>query len=156
MASVTIARILAISSGVASLRCDAASPITAVHLWFDRPVVDLPHAVLVGRTSQWVFRGDDATPGYCQVVISASRHAAGRPAQETIDAVVAELAESIGARPVRLPGGGKSAYHAAAMMAAGGLVGLLDGIVAVALVSTVILAWLVRGLPTLRESSPSI
>jgi predicted short-subunit dehydrogenase-like oxidoreductase (DUF2520 family) len=33
---------------------------------------------------------------------------------------------------VRLPEGGKSAYHAAAMMAAGGLVGLLDGIVQVA------------------------
>jgi predicted short-subunit dehydrogenase-like oxidoreductase (DUF2520 family) len=46
--------------------------------------------------------------------------------------VLAELAESVGARPVRLPEGGKTAYHAAAMMAAGGLVGLLDGIVAVA------------------------
>ena len=29
--------------------------ITAVHLWFDRPAVPLPHAVLVGRLSQWVF-----------------------------------------------------------------------------------------------------
>ena len=29
--------------------------ITAVHLWFDRPVVPLPHAVLVGRLGQWVF-----------------------------------------------------------------------------------------------------
>jgi len=53
----------------------AGSPITAVHLWFDRPVLDLPHAVLVGRVSQWVFRGDDppAGGGHCQVVISASR-----------------------------------------------------------------------------------
>lgn len=55
----------------------AGSPITAVHLWFDRDVVDLPHAVLVGRVSQWVFRGGgaaaEAVPGYCQVVISASR-----------------------------------------------------------------------------------
>jgi predicted short-subunit dehydrogenase-like oxidoreductase (DUF2520 family) len=46
--------------------------------------------------------------------------------------VLADLAESIGARPVRLPPGGKSAYHAAAMMAAGGLVGLLDAIAGVA------------------------
>lgn len=46
--------------------------------------------------------------------------------------VLAELAESIGARPVRLPEGGKPAYHAAAMMAAGGLIGLLDAIVQVA------------------------
>ncbi|MCE5269001.1 MAG: FAD-dependent oxidoreductase [Planctomycetaceae bacterium] len=29
--------------------------ITAVHLWFDRLVVPLPHAVLVGRLGQWVF-----------------------------------------------------------------------------------------------------
>ena len=46
--------------------------------------------------------------------------------------VLAELAESVGARPVLLPEGGKPAYHAAAMMAAGGLVGLLDGIAQVA------------------------
>jgi predicted short-subunit dehydrogenase-like oxidoreductase (DUF2520 family) len=46
--------------------------------------------------------------------------------------VLAELAESIGAHPVTLPEGGKTAYHAAAMMAAGGLVGLLDAIASVA------------------------
>jgi len=46
--------------------------------------------------------------------------------------LLAELAESIGAQPVLLPEGGKAAYHAAAMMAAGGLVGLLDAIAQVA------------------------
>jgi len=68
------------------------SPITAVHLWFDRPVVDLPHAVLVGRTSQWVFRSDTAAgaSGYCQVVISASRGLLGDRAG-LLDTVVAEL-----------------------------------------------------------------
>ncbi len=50
----------------------------------------------------------------------------------TLLPLLAELAESIGARPVLLPEGGKQAYHAAAMMAAGGLVGLLDAIVEVA------------------------
>lgn len=49
--------------------------------------------------------------------------------------LLAELAESIGARPVTLPEGGKTAYHAAAMMAAGGLVGLLDAIASVARVA---------------------
>ncbi len=34
----------------------ATSPITAIHLWYDRPITDLPHAVLVGRLGQWVFR----------------------------------------------------------------------------------------------------
>ena len=34
----------------------SSSPITAVHLWFDRPIMDIPHAALIGRLSQWVFR----------------------------------------------------------------------------------------------------
>ena len=50
----------------------------------------------------------------------------------TLLPLLAELAESIGARAVTLPDGGKTAYHAAAMMAAGGLVGLLDAIATVA------------------------
>jgi hypothetical protein len=32
-----------------------AAPIAALHLWFDRPFMDLPHAVLVGRLGQWIF-----------------------------------------------------------------------------------------------------
>ena len=41
-----------------------SAPITAVHLWFDRPITDLPHAVLPGRISQWVFRhGPQLLPG---------------------------------------------------------------------------------------------
>jgi uncharacterized protein with NAD-binding domain and iron-sulfur cluster len=31
------------------------APIASVHLWFDRPITELPHAVLVGRLSQWLF-----------------------------------------------------------------------------------------------------
>ena len=31
------------------------APITGVHLWFDRKVSDLPHAVLLDRTIQWMF-----------------------------------------------------------------------------------------------------
>jgi predicted short-subunit dehydrogenase-like oxidoreductase (DUF2520 family) len=46
--------------------------------------------------------------------------------------LLADLAEQIGAHPVLLPEGGKAAYHAAAMLAAGGLVGLMDGIASVA------------------------
>lgn len=54
---------------------------------------------------------------------------------ESLLPVLAQLAESIGARPVRLPEGGKAAYHAAAMLAAGGLVGLLDAVARVAAVA---------------------
>jgi squalene-associated FAD-dependent desaturase len=82
----------------------AGSPITAVHLWFDRPVIDLPHAVLVGRVSQWVFRPDDASGrGYCQVVISASRGLLGGDRERLVDTVVAELRDMFpAARDARL------------------------------------------------------
>jgi predicted short-subunit dehydrogenase-like oxidoreductase (DUF2520 family) len=42
--------------------------------------------------------------------------------------VLAELATDLGAQPVLLPPGGKAAYHAAAVLSAGGFVGLLDAI----------------------------
>jgi zeta-carotene desaturase len=31
------------------------SPITGIHLWFDRQITDLDHAVLLDRTIQWLF-----------------------------------------------------------------------------------------------------
>jgi len=40
-----------------------SAPISSVHLWFDRPIMDLPHAVIVSRLCQWVFnRGEK--PGF--------------------------------------------------------------------------------------------
>jgi zeta-carotene desaturase len=47
------------------------SPITSVHLWFDRPVMDLPHATLLDRTVQWVF--NKSAGRYLLLVTSASR-----------------------------------------------------------------------------------
>jgi predicted short-subunit dehydrogenase-like oxidoreductase (DUF2520 family) len=47
---------------------------------------------------------------------------------ESLLAILADLATDIGAQPVRLPPGGKPAYHAAAVLAAGGFIGLLDAI----------------------------
>lgn len=69
----------------------AGSPITAVHLWFDRDCIDLPHAVLVGRVSQWLFKPSDGPPGYCQVVISASRGLLDGNRQRLLETVVAEV-----------------------------------------------------------------
>ncbi len=43
--------------------------------------------------------------------------------------LLADLAEALGAVPVRLPRGSKPAYHAAAILASGGLVALLDAVV---------------------------
>ncbi|MCE9565316.1 MAG: FAD-dependent oxidoreductase [Planctomycetes bacterium] len=51
------------------------SPITSVHIWFDRSVMSLPHAVLVDCLGHWVFNRGEVSPGefYLQVVISAVR-----------------------------------------------------------------------------------
>jgi squalene-associated FAD-dependent desaturase len=76
-----------------------AAPITGVHLWFDRPITPLPHAVLVGMLSQWVFargqeqNGDTASQAgyYYQVVISASRQLAGRDRDEVIGEICDDL-----------------------------------------------------------------
>jgi len=75
------------------------APISSVHLWFDRPITDLPHAVLIDRLSQWLFnRGTVRESGngprsYYQVVISASHSLRGRPQQEVVEEVVRELRE---------------------------------------------------------------
>jgi predicted short-subunit dehydrogenase-like oxidoreductase (DUF2520 family) len=51
---------------------------------------------------------------------------------EELVVLLGQLATDIGAEAVRLPPSGKPAYHAAAVLAAGGFVGLLDGIAEVA------------------------
>jgi squalene-associated FAD-dependent desaturase len=38
------------------------SPITGVHLWFDRQIADLDHAVLLDRTIQWMFHKSRIQP----------------------------------------------------------------------------------------------
>jgi predicted short-subunit dehydrogenase-like oxidoreductase (DUF2520 family) len=47
---------------------------------------------------------------------------------DQLAALLASMAEAIGAQPVRLAAGSKAAYHAAAVLAAGGFVALLDAI----------------------------
>jgi len=67
------------------------SPITGIHLWFDRPVTSLPHATLLDRTIQWMFNKSEGR--YIQTVVSASRSMLETPRQEIIDLAVRELAE---------------------------------------------------------------
>jgi zeta-carotene desaturase len=55
-----------------------AAPITTVHLWYDREVTDLDHAVLLDTRIQWMFaksrirRWEPARGSYLELVISAS------------------------------------------------------------------------------------
>jgi squalene-associated FAD-dependent desaturase len=82
-----------------NLRRLETSPITSVHLWYDRPVTELPHAVLVDCVGQWVFnRGpwpgtaDGAPQYYLQVVVSAARQFRGLSHDEVQRRIVTELA----------------------------------------------------------------
>ena len=88
------------------------SSITAAHLWFDMAFTTLPHAVLVGRVSQWLFQhGQRLVPGsrsahahYYQIVISASDELLDGGHDAILATVVNELAaiwpDAAGARLV--------------------------------------------------------
>ena len=67
------------------------SPITGIHLWFDRPITELPHATLLDRTIQWMFNKDGGR--YLQLVVSASRSLTDMPRGEVIALALRELAE---------------------------------------------------------------
>lgn len=87
------------------------APIASVHLWFDRPLTELRHAVLVDRLGQWMFnrsldsqvanpppqplsheeRRGRGNSWYCQVVISASRDVEALGNEATINTVADEL-----------------------------------------------------------------
>ena len=77
----------------ANLRRLETSPITSVHLWFDRPVLSWPHLVLVDGVGQWVFNRGETTPGehYVQIVVSAARQFRGLGHEEVQRRVVEEL-----------------------------------------------------------------
>jgi zeta-carotene desaturase len=55
----TLDRVLPATPEAAPLRDQLAHfescPITGIHLWFDRQITDLDHAVLLDRTIQWMF-----------------------------------------------------------------------------------------------------
>ena len=67
------------------------SPITGVHLWFDRSVTQLAHATLLDRTVQWMFNKSGGR--YLQIVISASRSLVDMSRNEVVELAVRELAE---------------------------------------------------------------
>ena len=76
------------------------SPITGVHLWFDRKITDFPHAVLLDTTMQWMFNKTLLQPGtrakdegdYLELVVSASKSLVPMQRQEIVDLALADLA----------------------------------------------------------------
>ena len=105
----TIARALPETPEAAPLRENLAHfescPITGIHLWFDRQISDLDHAVLLDRTIQWMFHKSrllstrsvapdaESTGSYLELVVSASKSLVDKSRSEIIDLALKEVLE---------------------------------------------------------------
>jgi zeta-carotene desaturase len=86
------------------------APITGIHLWFDRQITDLDHAVLLDRTIQWMFhkskllgRSENGSGSYVELVVSSSKALVEESREQIIELALAELREFFpGARDAKL------------------------------------------------------
>ena len=91
------------------------SPITGIHLWFDRQITDLDHAVLLDRTIQWMFHKSRLQPmrvpsqngstsgSYIELVVSSSKMLIEQSRAEIVDLALREVCEFFpGARQANL------------------------------------------------------
>jgi squalene-associated FAD-dependent desaturase len=98
---------------VAALGEFSTSPITGIHLWFDRQISDLDHAVLLDRTIQWMFHksrliaaresqardntnanGNGNSGGsYVELVVSCSRSLVEKSKAEIVEMAMKEAQE---------------------------------------------------------------
>jgi len=85
------------------------SPITGIHMWFDRQISDLDHAVLLDRTVQWMFHksrlqpirtqatsetgGGSAGGSYIELVVSSSKTLIDKSRAEIVDLALGEVRE---------------------------------------------------------------
>src|SRR5208282_5619563 len=88
---------------LAHLENIGVSPITGVHLWFDREVMPEPFLTLLDTTTQWIFNktalygaknGGKEKGQYLQLVISASYDLLQKPRQEIIDLCLVEVRQA--------------------------------------------------------------
>ena len=93
------------------------SPITGIHLWFDRQISNLDHAVLLDRTIQWMFHKSRLQPmrtrptefpptpvgSYIELVVSSSKTLIEKSRTEIVELALAEVREFFpGARDANL------------------------------------------------------
>jgi squalene-associated FAD-dependent desaturase len=78
------------------------SPIVSVHLWFDRPLLDLPLAALLGSDAHWVFDRGALTGSrpergqYLTVVSSGVPELLEVRGRELVERIVGQLTERLG------------------------------------------------------------
>ncbi len=74
-------------------------PICSVHLWLDREITDMDHAVLLDREVHWMFNKSRLQPqrrtrgSYIELLVSASRAFAALERGQAIARAMSELAE---------------------------------------------------------------
>ena len=77
-------------------------PITGIHLWFDRQITDLDHAVLLDRSIQWMFHKSrllitretaGPTGSYIELVVSASKNLIEKSRAEIVELALKEVRE---------------------------------------------------------------
>ena len=72
-------------------------PICSVHLWFDREITDLEHAVLLDREIHWMYNQSKLQTGrgghYIELVVSTTRAFAALPREAAIQLALRELAD---------------------------------------------------------------
>jgi squalene-associated FAD-dependent desaturase len=87
----------------------STSPITGIHLWFDRQISDLDHAVLLDRTIQWMFHKsrlidvrnngrnnedrENGSGSYVELVVSCSRNLVEKSKSDIVEMAVKEAEE---------------------------------------------------------------
>jgi len=81
------------------------SPITGIHMWFDRQISELDHAVLLDRTIQWMFHKSRLQPmrnegasgmssgSYIELVVSSSKTLIDKSRSEIVDLALREVRE---------------------------------------------------------------
>lgn len=81
------------------------SPITGIHLWFDRQISELDHAVLLDRTVQWMFHKSRLQPiraqskngnsggSYIELVVSSSKSLIDKSKAEIVELALKETRE---------------------------------------------------------------
>jgi zeta-carotene desaturase len=74
-------------------------PICSVHLWYDREITELDHAVLLDRDIHWMYHKSRWQPirnskaSYIELVVSASREFATLSREEALKRATTQLAE---------------------------------------------------------------
>jgi squalene-associated FAD-dependent desaturase len=81
------------------------APITGIHLWFDRQISELDHAVLLDRTIQWMFHKSRLQPiraeaangavggSYIELVVSSSKSLIDMSRADIVDLALREVRE---------------------------------------------------------------